>query len=109
MRRAWLPLLLAFVGLGSAPARAQNEASPPPQVKAEVDAAWDAARKAAVTGPAEIKLLDQGSLKIAPDEAFIPAAEANRIMAAMGNVSTPSRYGLVVGRGKEANWVVDIG
>lgn len=108
MRRAWLPLLLALIGLGPAPAFAQNEAGPSAQIKAEVDAAWAAASKAAVSGPAEIKLLGQGSLRIADDEAFIPAAEANRLMSAMGNSSSPKRFGLIVGRKKDSSWLVDI-
>jgi uncharacterized membrane-anchored protein len=108
MRGSWLPLVLAFLVCGWTAARAQNDAGPPPQVKAELDAAWAAANKTAVRGPAEIKLLDQAALKIAPDEAFIPTTEANRIMAAMGNAQNPRRQGLVIGRDKDANWIVDI-
>jgi len=84
------------------------QASPPPEVKSEIEAAWNAARNDAVRGPADIKLLDQADLKITADEAFIPAADANRIMASMGNSASPSRFGLVVGRGKDAAWIVDI-
>jgi uncharacterized membrane-anchored protein len=82
--------------------------SPPPQLKAEMDAAWQAASKTAVRGPAQIKLLDQATLNITSDEVFIPAAEANRVMSAMGNSSSPSRFGLVVSRKDNAPWIVDV-
>jgi uncharacterized membrane-anchored protein len=108
MRGPWLPLALAFLVCGWTSAGAQKVAAPPPQVKAELDAAWAAANQTAVRGPAEVKLLDQAVLKIASDEAFIPAAEANRIMAAMGNAQNAHRQGLVVSRGKAANWIVDV-
>ncbi|MFL6844058.1 MAG: DUF2167 domain-containing protein [Allosphingosinicella sp.] len=83
-------------------------AEPPAQVKAELDAAWAAAEKTAVMGPTEIKLLDQATLKIPAGEAFIPSAEANRIMAALGNSTGAPRQGLVVGRGKDDSWLVDV-
>jgi len=79
-----------------------------PQVKSEIQAAWQAAAKAAVAGPAQIKLLDQATLTIRPDQVFIPAAEANRVMSALGNSSSPSRYGLVVSKNDNAPWMVDV-
>jgi uncharacterized membrane-anchored protein len=108
MRGLWLPLLLALAMCGWTHAQAQNESAPSPKLKADLDAAWAAANRTAVIGPAEVKLLDEAVLKIAPDEAFIPAAEANRLMTTMGNAQNPNRQGLVVGRAKESNWIVDI-
>src|SRR3954463_13432805 len=109
MNRPWLPLALAFLVFGWAPARAQNEAEPPPQVKAELDAAWADAKKTAIRGPADVKLLDQASLRIADGEVFIPATEANRIMAAMGNPASPKRFGLILDPRKDTSWLVDVG
>jgi uncharacterized membrane-anchored protein len=108
MRGAGLAVFLALLALPALAAPAQAQAEPPPQVKAELDAAWAAAERTAVLGPAEVKLLDQATLKIAADEAFIPSAEANRIMAAMGNSTGAPRQGLVVGRGKDSSWLVDV-
>jgi uncharacterized membrane-anchored protein len=107
MRRAWLPVVLALSAMPcfAGPARGQT---PAPQVKAEIDAAWAAAERTAIMGPADVKLLDQAHLKIAADEAFIPTAEANRIMAAMGNSTGPSRQGLIVSRSRDAAWLVDV-
>ena len=80
----------------------------PAAAEAEQRAAWAAANKTAVIGPAEIKLLDQAKLKIPADEVFIPSAEANRIMSAMGNDANPRRFGLIVGRKKDSDWLVDV-
>jgi uncharacterized membrane-anchored protein len=77
-------------------------------VKAEFDAAWAAAEKTAVLGPAKVKLLDQADLQLTSDKVFIPATEANRIMVAMGNQSAPSRYGLIVSRKAGTRWIVDL-
>jgi uncharacterized membrane-anchored protein len=96
----------ALVG-GQAPAVAQQP-SQQAQLQAEIEAAWKAAGAAAIFGPAEVKLLDQASIKIPAGEAFIPAAEANRVMAALGNSSSPARYGLIVSRDDKVPWLVDV-
>jgi len=87
-------------------ASAQNSSSQ--QLDAEVQAAWNAATKSAITGPAKVKLLDEATLDITSDEAFIPSAAANRIMAAYGNQSSPNRYGLVVSKNDKTTWMVDV-
>lgn len=97
---AWSLAIAAAPG----PARAESSAA----AEAEMKAAWQAAEKTATFGPARVKLLDQGSLALTPDEVFIPAAEADRIMAALGNPRDPARYGLVVSRAESASWMVDI-
>ena len=106
--RVKLPVVAAALSAAvpCTPAFAQSQ--PQQQVKAEIQAAWDAASKTAVRGPAQIKLLDEATLNITSDEVFIPSAEANRIMAALGNPSTPSRFGLVVSKNDKVPWVVDV-
>lgn len=91
----------------AAPAAAQP--GPPAQAKAEMEAAWLAAKKVAVTGPADVPLAGEAHLKLPAGEAFIPAAEANRLMQAMGNGAGPGRVGLILGRGKDSGWMVDVG
>jgi uncharacterized membrane-anchored protein len=108
MRRSFLPLVLALMAWGWCPLPVQAQNGPSPQLKAELDAAWAAAKKTAIVGPADIKLLDQADLKLTPDEVFVPAAEANRIMVAMGNPAKPTRHGLIISRKEKANWLVDI-
>jgi len=106
MKSHVLPALALFASVWGVSASAQNQ--PPAAVKAEVEAAWQAASKVAVMGPADIPLDKVAHLKLAADEAFVPAAEANRIMTALGNGAASNRVGLVVSRAKGANWLVDV-
>src|SRR5689334_21561488 len=76
--------------------------------EAQLRAAWDAAAKTATLGPAEIKLLDQAELQLAENEAFVPAAEADQIMQALGNGTSPARFGLIVSRRRDAQWLIDV-
>jgi uncharacterized membrane-anchored protein len=108
MRRAVLSLALALVASGVVVLPLDAQTAPPPQMKADLQAAWAAAKRTATVGPADIKLLDEGALHIGADEVFIPAAEANGIMHAYGNPVTPGRYGLIVSRRDNANWLVDV-
>ncbi|MDR5734625.1 DUF2167 domain-containing protein [Caballeronia sp. LZ025] len=72
----------------------------------EAEAAWAAARGAAVMGPATIELRDQATLKIGKGQAFIPQPQAGRLMKAQGNGDDPDRVGLVLPTTDE-EWVVD--
>ena len=73
---------LSTAAVSMTPAYAQD--TPSSRAQAEIQAAWQAAAKSGTFGPAQIRLLDQATLNITDDEVFIPAAEANRIMAALG-------------------------
>lgn len=108
MRRSLLPFALALSASGVLCLPAHAQTAPPAKVKVELAAAWAAAKQTATVGPAQIRLLDDGALQLTPDEVFVPAAEANRIMQAMGNQSTPSRYGLIVSRRNDSFWLVDL-
>jgi len=109
MGRTIMLCLAAFAGLAE-PAFAQSQPAPPAATTENaVQAAWAAARQTAILGPAKIKLLDQGMLAIPAGDVFIPAAEANRIMEAMGNSSSQSRFGLIVSRKDQDLWMVDVG
>ena len=99
---------LAVAGIAAAILAAPASGEPTAAAKAEIEAAWKAADKTAIRGPAKVPLLDQGSLKIGANQALIPAPEANRVMAAMGNSSDPGRFGLVVGTAANDNWIVDV-
>jgi len=97
---------LSTAAVSMTPAYAQN--TPSSRAQAEIQAAWQAAAKSGTFGPAQIRLLDQATLNITDDEVFIPAAEANRIMAALGNSSTPERFGLVTEKSDNVRWMVDV-
>ena len=99
---------LALAALAAAPLPASAQTQPPAALQAEVQAAWKAAEKTAVTGPADIPLAGEAHLKLAPGEVFIPAAEANRVMAAMGNSASARRQGIIVSTGKALDWLVDV-
>jgi len=111
MRKSIVALCLAVLLSGSAlvPAWAQAPGQPAASDnKAQLEAAWAAARKTAIFGPTKVKLLDQAELAIPADDVFIPAAEANRIMSAMGNPASPSRFGLIISRKDQSGWLVDL-
>ena len=109
MRKCKLILCVSVAALGwtSAPLRADPavQTSPPAAAtpQAQLDAAWEAARKTAILGPTKIKLVDQGEIMLPEGDVFIPAAEANRIMSAMGNPSSPARVGLIISRKPQDN------
>lgn len=108
MGRAILLGLAAFAGL-AAPVFAQAEpAQPVAKAQNALEAAWTAARKTAIPGPAKVKLLDQGELAIPAGDVFVPAAEANRIMEAIGNPASSSRFGLIVSLKDQDIWMVDV-
>jgi uncharacterized membrane-anchored protein len=104
--RKFAAALALLVSVCAGGALAQSNASS--AVATELDAAWAAARKTAVVGPADIPLDKVAHLKITADETFVPSAEANRIMAALGNSEAPNRVGLVVSRKKDEDWLVDV-
>jgi uncharacterized membrane-anchored protein len=108
MYRSLLLLVLVLPAAGWCLASADAQTPPPSQVEAELKAAWADAEKTAILGPAEVKLLDQATIKIPADQALVPAGEANRIMAAMGNRSSPARFGIVVSRSATSNWFIDV-
>jgi uncharacterized membrane-anchored protein len=87
-------------------------AAPPPASQADLEAqqrtAWTDAAKTATRGPAEIKLLDEATLHLTEDEAFVPAAEANKVMEALGNQVSEARYGLIVSRKPDTQWMIDV-
>jgi uncharacterized membrane-anchored protein len=108
MGRILFALLLATLTIASVPSDRLSAQQPTAEMQAELGAAWEAAGKTGVRGPGEIKLLDQAVLKLTADQVFIPAAEANRLMKALGNVESPVRHGLIVSTKEDARWLVDL-
>jgi uncharacterized membrane-anchored protein len=81
-------------------------AQPNAAAQAEMQAALDAANKAAISGPTEVKLVDQAMLKLPDGLVYIPPAEAGRLLAAMGNRVGDNLLGVVVSPAADANWFV---
>lgn len=104
----WVGAAMAFLALCIAGAAGAQQ-SQKERIEAELQAAWTAAGNAATVGPAEISLADEATLKLPAGELFIPAAEANRVMAALGNSTSPERQGLIVPRDEKQQWIVDVG
>lgn len=91
--------LLALIGL----ARAQAPATPDPRKEAFEDA-----RKAATTGPADLPLAGKAVLKLPDGHAFVPQPQAGKMLTAMGNPGTDSRLvGLIFPQG-DAGWFMTV-
>ena len=74
--------------------------------QAEMRSALEAVNKAAIAGPADVKLIDQAMLKLPAGMLYIPPAEAGRLLVAMGNRSGEGMLGMVVTPAPDANWFV---
>ena len=75
--------------------------------EAEFNAALAAGYKAGTRGPTSVKLLDQATLAVPADEIFIPTAEGNRILRALGNTTSGATYqGIVLGTKPSDGWIV---
>jgi uncharacterized membrane-anchored protein len=96
-------LFLTFVLLVS-PARAQDQ----PDRTAQLKAAWEAATRAAIMGPSDVKLADQAVFHMPADMFFIPKAESDILMQAWGNSANPSRYGLIMSRSETQQWTISV-
>lgn len=94
-----------------APLSAMAQAAPPSEAsrQAELNAAWQAAGKAGISGPSDVALIDQATLKLPADDFFVPKAEGQRVLRALGNVVDDTSFvGLVVGKRRDDDWIVTI-
>jgi len=66
--------------------------------------AWDEARAAAKTGPADVAIAGQATLHLPADRVFIPQPQAGRLLTAMGNPGEHNELsGLIFPKG-DAQW-----
>jgi len=96
--RRWLIGVCAAVAAFAAAAQPQDAA------QAEFQAALQAVNKVLVAGPAQVRLADQAVLTLPKDFAYIPAAEAGRFLAAMGNLSSEGLLGVVLSLAPGTSW-----
>ncbi|MFZ6657623.1 DUF2167 domain-containing protein [Undibacterium sp. TJN19] len=78
---------------------AQNAAQ-----QAELDAAFDAAKKVSQRGPAEIKMIDQAVLKLPAGQVYVPMPQAGQLMHALGNSNSPGLMGVIFP--EEGGWMI---
>ena len=95
-----------LIGLCAAIASFAAPAQPADADWAELQAAVGAANKAMVAGPADIKLVDQAVLKLPKALSYLPAAEARRLAAAMGNRTGEGLLGMVLSSTADADWFI---
>jgi len=104
------PLALLWLALSIAAPAARAQAPAPNSAaarEAEINAAFDAGAKAGTRGPATVKLLDQATLAIPAGYIYIPTAEGNRILRALGNTIAGDSYqGIVMGLQRDDSWIV---
>ncbi|MGO4123486.1 DUF2167 domain-containing protein [Inquilinus sp. YAF38] len=105
-----LAIALTLALAGTAAAQTPPAATPVDRaatIKAEQDAAFEAANKVAKFGPTEIPLIDQGTLSLPAGYAFVPQPEAGRIERANGNTTGDNLVGLVFPDG-DASWYASL-
>ena len=96
---------LAVIFMLVLPAGAWAAEDAPSAAQSEWASAVQAASKARVEGPTDVKLLDQATLKLPTGYVFIPAAEGKRLLVAMGNRVGNNLLGLILPQ-SEAKWFV---
>ncbi|WP_293368686.1 DUF2167 domain-containing protein [Nevskia sp.] len=89
-------------------AEAQAEAGVDTTANA-VDAAWAIAGAALQRGPQDVRLRDQGLLKLPGGYGFVPLEEARKLMEALGNSVDKRFVGLIFPVGQpDANWMMTL-
>jgi uncharacterized membrane-anchored protein len=86
-------LWLLLTTLLCAAVRAEPEVPEP--IRNELEAAFQAAGAAVVKGPTDVAISGQAVLQLPAGYHFVPAAEARRLLEAMGNPGADSVQGLV--------------
>ena len=95
----WMALFFLFQSA------AWGQGAPTANAKAELQAAIDAAQKAQVLGPSDVKLGDQAVMKLPKGFVYIPPAEGLKLLTAMGNRVGDGLLGLVF-PDSDAQWFV---
>lgn len=97
---AAIAFALAFAAV---PAQAQQ---PTPGAKAEAQGAFQAAQAAMQSGPADIALASQAKIHLPEGYAFIPQAQAQRLLKAMGNKPASDTLGMILPQTGDDGWFV---
>lgn len=81
-------------------------AQPTAAAQAEFAAAVEALNKARIDGPAEVKLADQAVLRLPAEFVYVPPAESNRLLTAMGNRGGDNTLGLLLPAAADEGWFI---
>ncbi|HEY4039114.1 MAG TPA: DUF2167 domain-containing protein, partial [Burkholderiaceae bacterium] len=93
-RLQWV--IATLLPLLACPALCAQDSPAAPNPEAEQQAAFEAAKKVLVRGPAELPFGAQAKLQLPPAYVFIPVAEASRLMKSVGNTVDPGFQGLII-------------
>lgn len=105
---ACLALMLLTICCSST-ALANDKATPTPSAQDQaIDKALIAGLKAATEGPADIKLLDEATLRIPKSFIFIPRKQAADLLTASGNSPSPTFVGLIMPEDSAFHWFVPV-
>ncbi len=74
--------------------------------ESDIQAAYKAAQSVQQSGPQNIPLAGQATLKLPKGFSFIPAAETRRLLESMGNSTDDSMLGMVMPDDPEADWFI---
>lgn len=99
--RVWWLTMLVVVFQSAAWA----QGAPTAGAQAEMKAAIEAAQKAQVSGPSDVKLADQAVLKLPKGFVYVPPAEGQKLLTAMGNRVGDGLLGLIF-PDSDAEWFV---
>ena len=76
----------------------------PRDSQVEIRSALEAAQKVQLAGPSEVKLIDQAVLRLPQGHVYFPAAEAGRLLQAMGNRTGEDLLGVIFP--EKFNWFI---
>jgi uncharacterized membrane-anchored protein len=106
----WAVIILGLSWFLAGPAGGQS--SPPESVQdrqeQEFKIAIDAVQAAAKSGPENVTLIDQGVMKLPKGYLFVPRAEADRLLRAMGNRTGSNFLGLILSADDGLRWFVTL-
>lgn len=74
--------------------------------ESDMESAIRAMKAAQVSGPAEIKLRDQATLKLPAGYVWVPEPAAGELMRAMGNHPDERELGLILPQAEDQNWMI---
>jgi len=99
MSQRYLGQILAFLFFALLNSQAFADDAP----KSELDLAYIEVDKAQISGPTQVTLGKQATLKLPAGFVFVPSKEAQQLLKAMGNGSEPDLLGIIVPEG-EGSW-----
>lgn len=88
--------------------QAQSEASQEIASQQDERTVFSNVMKAAIVGPKQISLIDQGTLNLPQGYFFIPSKQAAMYMRAIGNQTGPELAGIVMSTSDDSSWFISI-